>query len=497
MSHLFKNDKKKLILIKLFFFSPLVYIFLNTLNIYSGNKFLYIIFSLVSFYLIFFSVRKKFFFYETFFSFFLFMGFWFKFSFILSFTDGFSEGLGSIQSISPENYDLALLISIIGISTFIIFGYLREKFVCYPKNINLIKNTKLYEKNRNNLIILFIIFILIITFSNYFFQIYQRGLVGTNQNFLINGVIKTSLLYLLTLCSTFFLYFDSAAYKKVYPIILFLIIFETFLSSISMLSRGMIFNSMAVIYAFYKFSSKIKLKLKIKFYLKFLIMLLLFFIVSVASVNYLRIVHHNIGVLPEYFTEKQSIIKKHDHKVLSVDQTLFENLNSYSEIALRGFRSLLVNRWVGIDSMLLVTKNKEILNFNFFKESLKEKFDVKSPSFYETKFKIYTPDHYKETSYKKGNTLPGLITYLFFSGSYIFLIISIMFFCFIATFLEYLIFKTSNSNLVASGLIGMVISYRFAHFGYLPAQSYLLFGSILGVIFFLFLFKFITRFIKT
>ena len=123
--------------------------------------------------------------------------------------------------------------------------------------------------------------VLIITLSNYYFQIYQRGLIGTNQNFLINGIVKTSLLYFLTLCTTFFLYFDFAAYKKVFFIVLALIIVETFLSSVSMLSRGMIFNCIAVFYALYKFTNKIKLKLTINFYLKFLVVIFLTFSVSV------------------------------------------------------------------------------------------------------------------------------------------------------------------------------------------------------------------------
>ena len=33
--------------------------------------------------------------------------------------------------------------------------------------------------------------------------------------------------------------------------------------------------------------------------------------------------------------------------------------------------------------MLIITKNKEILNLSLFKESLKERFNARSPSFYE------------------------------------------------------------------------------------------------------------------
>lgn len=498
MSHLLKKNKKIIKVIKFIFFLPIFYIFLNSLIIYSGNKLIYFFFSLISFCLIYFSVRKKSFFYETFFSFFIFMGFWFKFSFILCFNTGFTEGLAGDMIISANNYDDALITSTVGILSFILFGYLREIFIFYPQNITFTNNTKFYKKNRNILITSFFFLILMVTLSNHFFQIYQRGLIGNNQNFLINGIVKTSLLYFLTLCTTFFLYFDFAAYKKVYFIVLALIIIETFLSSVSMLSRGMIFNCIAVFYALYKFTNKIKLKLTISFYLKFLFVIFLTFSISVISVNYLRIFEHKIGYIQEneetYKISSDKLVKEKEK--VKIKRELNENLRLYSEIAVRGFRSLIIHRWVGIDSMLLITKNKEILNLNVFTESLKEKYSANSPSFYELTFNIYQPDRYKDTKNIKGNTLPGLITYLFFSGSYSILIISMMLCCTIATLLEYLMYKFTKNNLLASSIIGMTIAYRFAHFGYLPAQSYLLFGSILGIIFLLYLFKFFNLFIK-
>ena len=146
--------------------------------------------------------------------------------------------------------------------------------------------------------------------------------------------------------------------------------------------------------------------------------------------------------------------------------------------------------------MILITGDKEFLNFELFYKSLKEKYRPNSISFYEKNFKIYPIDMYKNNNSVKGNTLPGLIAFLFYSGSYIFLFFSIFLFSFFAVLLEYLIYKSTNKNLIASGLIGMVISYRFAHFGYLPSRSYLLFGSIIGLIILFFTIKFLVRFIN-
>ena len=64
--------------------------------------------------------------------------------------------------------------------------------------------------------------------------------------------------------------------------------------------------------------------------------------------------------------------------------------------------------------MLIITIDKDILNLSLLKESLREKYNARSPSFYELTFNIKSPETYKEITNRKGNTLPGLITYLFF-----------------------------------------------------------------------------------
>ncbi len=485
MSHLFKEKKNTLKSIKILFFVIIFFIFVKTFLIYEASKFVYLLFSIISIFLLIFSFRKKSIFYENFFGVFIFLGFWLKFSIIKSFDIGFTEGLSGRGFISSQNYNDALIASCVGMLGFIFFGFIREKFFFYPSKIKLNVNTDFYKKFRNIFIFALFFTIASVCFFNFYFQIYQRGLIGNSYNFLISGFIKTSLLYFFSLCVTFILFFDFASYKKVFFLILSLVIFEPFLSSISMLSRGMIFNSLAIAFALYKLTNKINLQLQINFYLKFLVLLFVAFYISVISVNHLRIAKFNIGgpVIDE--NSKQN----------SENITTSEKIKTNASQSFHGFYHLLIHRWVGINSMLIITQDKRILNFELFYESLKEKYDSNSISFYEKKFKIYPANIYKTNSPRKGNTLPGLIAFLFFSGSYIFLFFSIMFFSFFATLLEYLIYRSSNNNLIASGLIGMVISYRFAHFGYLPSQSYLLFGSIIGLVILFFLIKYFTRFI--
>ena len=88
----------------------------------------------------------------------------------------------------------------------------------------------------------------------------------------------------------------------------------------------------------------------------------------------------------------------------------------------------------------------------------------------------------------KGNTLTGIIAFLFYSGSFLFLISGMIILTFFANFIEYISFKFSEKNIVFSCLVGQIIAFRYIHFGYLPKQSYLLFGSIFLTIFLVYLF---------
>ena len=138
MSHLFKNSNKIIYksLVSLLILAIFSLIYLGVQN-YSSNKFNYLSFSIISNFLIFFSIRKTAVFFETFFSLFLWLGFWFKFTCTIVFTDGvFREGVGTFNY-SKESFDEVLFVSQIGILSFIVSGYFRELFLFkYPKRIN-------------------------------------------------------------------------------------------------------------------------------------------------------------------------------------------------------------------------------------------------------------------------------------------------------------------------------------------------------------------------
>ena len=480
MSHLLKENKIILIIFKLFVLSLIIFIFYNGLINYKGNKYLYILFSIVSNYLIIFSFRKKAIFFDTFFSLLLWLGFWFKLTVTISFTDGmFREGAG-LFDYSSDQFNSVIIISMIAILAIILSGHVREFFFTYPNKIDIkIKYSNYYLKNRNLILLLFFILVTLIFTINSYFKIYQRGLVPIYEyNFIFSGIIKWLLLFGLSSIGCVILFIESDAYKKIFTLTGFLIVLETFMSSTSMLSRGMIFNSLAILYGIYKYSNKAEINFRLADFIKILLSIFILFYISAISVNQLRAKYFYVG---KSFEKTQSVNEEtKNEETKATNQIIRHN---------RELLYLIVNRWVGIDGVMSVDAKKEILNFSLLKDSFKERFSKNNPTFYENTFGL--EEGMQDVIYKnvKGNTLPGIIAFLFYSGSYLFLFSSLIVLCFLASLIEIIAFKAGGKNLIFAALIAEIIAFRFIHFGYLPHQSYLLFGTIFLTLLMIFFFK--------
>ena len=488
MSHLFKDSKKnifKLYVVIIGFIILSLFIF-GILN-YSGNKFIYISFSIISNFLIFFSFRKNSIFFETFFGILLWLGFWFKFTCIISFTDGiFREGVG-LFNYTNESFDEALIVSQIGIFAFIFAGYMREYFLFkYPKKIEF-ENLKIsfFKFDRRKIWFFFLLFFLTIGFFNFYFKIYQKGLLPIYDiNYLISGIFKWLLLFGLSSLSSIILFIEFNLFRVFFLSSSLLIYVENFISSFSMLSRGMIFNSFALLFGIYKLSKKTNKSASLGFYIKSTLVILFLFYISVSSVNYIRSNYFYVGKSSEFILKE--LTDKTKPEIKKKFSTISEN---NSEILY-----LIINRWVGIDGVMAVISKKETLNFTFFAKALKEKPTADKPTFYEFTFGLEGIDTSNQLYENvKGNTLPGIIAFMYYLGSYGLLFISIFLLSIIASLIEILAFKLSSKNLIFSALIGQVVAFRFIHFGYLPSQSYLLFGSIFLTIIMFYLIMFVIK----
>lgn len=471
---------KKYFFFKAIIFSFIIYIFVKTTFLYQGNNiFFYFIFSIVSNFLIIFAFRRKASYFDIFFSFFLWVGFWLKYSLVVIYGGGiFTEGIVSSAPPSAIVIDDSLYVIIFAILGFIVAGYLRQYFYNYPKKINFNANVFLYSKYRKYILSFFFILILSVFFLNTSYSIFQKGVHSENENFIITQVIKYFLLYGLTTIGTIILYYEISSFKKISFLTVFITILETFLSSISMLSRGMIFNAASIFIPLYKIHKKISININFKFFLILFFLIIFLFYLSVSLVNYLRANTFDIGLIHSF--------NSHTTTNIIADNNQITN-KSYS---FEKFYGLAIRRWVGIDSIILLNEKKSYLGFKTLKQSLNEKFVKDDLSFYEKTFtnKFNYFKGQPEIKNIKGNTLPGIVSYFYYSGSVIFVFFSILFFSIFASVIEFVAFKASSQNLFFSCLIGQIIAYRFAHFGYLPLDSFKLFGSIFITILLIYIF---------
>ena len=113
----------------------------------------------------------------------------------------------------------------------------------------------------------------------------------------------------------------------------------------------MIFNSLALLYGIYKFSNKINSPNNFNYYLKSILTILVFFYISVSSVNYIR---------ANYFYVGKSVNITDIYKTEIIEKSSKSKEKKYSTSKAINFEILylMINRWVGIDGVMAVNSKK-------------------------------------------------------------------------------------------------------------------------------------------
>ncbi len=456
---------------------------------HTGNPFYYLSFSIVVNLFFIYSLNKDRLFFEIYFATFVWLGFWFKYTLSLIFLDGIIYDSGPPSNII--NIDQALLVSMVAISGLFLSYFLRRKFFVIKsiKQNNFSFFEKFYLKNKKIILFFFLIIFLLIAFLNFNLSIYQKGFIyDHNISTIYVNIVKWMLLFGLTTFSTFFIYTEIFRVKKISILTTLVVFFEIFVSYSSMLSRSVILNLSAITFSFTKFLSLIKDKIKFFFGL-FILILAMFFINNYFSNHYRIDYAIKIGKYEEAKKKYDKEIKEQLLKKNSENNTIVQfkvsNDPTVKPDPINMSSFVVINRWSGIDSMLAVVSSNK-LSFDLFFQSLKEKKIISKKTFYETTFKLDLDGgkevRFGENRILKGNTLPGIISFLFYSGNYYFLFFSIILLTLFFCWFEIICVKISNNNMIFSSFISYMIAFRLSNFGYAPADSYLYILSIIGSI---------------
>ncbi len=435
---------------------------------YPGNVAVYALFTLISSLHLFFGFRSNAVFFDTFIGVLMWLGFWFKFSVHTAFMNGyFKQAHGSYvwDSVFIDN---VLLVSSCGLASLILASVVRSRWIYnYPSprsyesdgNIGLFM---FYRRYRRQLVALFLLFVVVIAFSNAWLGIYQRGVVPRIElPFGLGGVYSWLLLFGMSSFVALVLQFELRVAGRITLFSSLLALFETFASSVSLLSRGMILNFSALFYGLVRSIAGSKLIKSLRVLGIAGLLFCLLFVVSVSFVNHLRWMS----------------VANHTDRTYAVDRVDLQSVLDSEGNSLTRITDLVLDRWVGVEGVMAVV-NYPGRGWNLWSDAWGERYDVHETSFYDLNF-IDTPYKHADTSRQHYVSLPGLIAFFYYPGSYVFLFVSVFLLGLVASSIEYFVYRVGGKNLVLCALMAQVMAYRYSSFGYVPSQSYLLFGSII------------------
>lgn len=119
------------------------------------------------------------------------------------------------------------------------------------------------------------------------------------------------------------------------------------------------------------------------------------------------------------------------------------------------------------------------LGWDLWEEAWQEKYSDRGTSLYDRKISKaaakYDP---ADLSIHHFITLPGILGFFFYPGSYVFLFVSMLALGLLGAAIEAAVYKWGGGNLILCSLMALVVAYRYVHFGYVPGRSYLLSGAL-------------------
>lgn len=428
---------------------------------YEGQWLVYALFTLTANVLLFNGFRKKAIYFDTFIGVFLWLGFWLKFSIRVAFTDGqFHEPVGVFDG-SAGAFDHALMIASCGFAGLLAASFVRQRFFQYadsPPSCAGQGLFQLYQAYRKTFIALFLLLVLAVAASNIWLGIYQRGMVvQTTLPFGLNGVYKWLLQFGLASIAAIIIRFEIELSRKITLMAVFPPLLEGLFSNVSLLSRGMILNATALGIGGLRTIQAMKIRMDPTVVAVAAITFATLFVASVFAVNYLR---------------ASSLLR-------SAETAHVAETARAAETAQRMTTPLFIDRWVGIEGVMAVSSSDR-LGWILWREAWQEKFQEGQLSLYDRHF-IDSP--YTNPSIDKSRhhfiSLPGVVAFFYYPGSLWFLFLGLFALGGGAALFEIFTYRLAGQNWVLCSLLAQVVAFRYASLGYVPSQSYLLFGTLL------------------
>ena len=417
---------------------------------YPGRSFVYITFAVLLNLLFVLGFTRGRIFFDTFIGIFFWLGFWLKFSVRVAFMGcTFYEPVGSFTGTGVA-YDHGLLVTSCGVMALLTANLIRRRFLFTYENIWSPPRHELslafYKKYRKSVLIFFCGLFIFIAITNLIFGIYQRGMIsGTSLPFGLTGVYTWLLLFGMASISAVLLHCELRINANPY-LVSIIVLLECFFSSISMLSRAMIINGGALL---------IGIMASVKGH-------------ALTSRRYKCILIILLGVLFAFSLFFVNYARRYEFS----GRTAFSSVQDTVAVG----KIIILDRWVGIEGIMAVSSYPK-LGWDLWRKAWNEKFADSGTRIYD--MCILGADHENiDMSRHRFIKLPGVLAFFYYPGSSVFLFISMLCLGLVAVAIEVFVYRYGGGNIVLCALLGEVVAYRYAHFGYVPGQSYLLFGSI-------------------
>lgn len=429
-------------------------LFVAGLIVYTGSKILYIGFSLVFLALLLSGFYRQLGYGYLFLSVFLWLGFWFKLTvnFLIFGYFPFGEPVGMFDS-SPAAWDIVLWVAVFAaLGTMMgrfIYGLFKPLRTCTFNEVA--TAPAWYFAWRKLILIAVTVACLTLAAINSIYGIHQIGLSPrTILPWPMNALISWFVSIGSAMSISMLLIWEFQTGKK--PILLmYLVLIEGVTATVSLLSRG--------IYLFHTIPQLILIFgiKKIGIYTFNRSVILLFFaaftfsfVVSLATVSLLR---------DHYYTNVPSTVPSWRPALL---------------------HQLFVNRWIGLEGVMAVSaypqKSRQLLM-----EMATEKRKVGEPTRYQS---ISNSLYQDSNSQYQFASLPGIAAFLYYSGSFLFVLMGTFIVALVLMCCECCIFSLTRNPFLCS-LLGLSFANLICQFGITPRQDLpyvsMTIGAVLGI----------------